>query len=136
MLVFIALLGLALNVLVNDDNNGEDWDNSEFDGIADPEHAVHEAKDVIVPVWITLCVICLVLTITEIILLARQKLRPLAFLFMNIIKAAIWTVLFTLDLISAITAGGRTASTVGIIIDSVILYVFLPLPPPPTHFTH
>lgn len=124
MLVFIALLGLALHVLVTyDNNNDENWDDSRFDGISDPEHVVHVATDVIVPTWMTLCVICLVLTITEIILLARHKLRPLAFLIMNVIKTAIWTALFILDIISAVTAGGRTTSVVGIIIDAILLYV-------------
>lgn len=123
MLVFIALLGLALGVLVTYDSNDEDWDNSRFDNIPDPEHVLHEAKNIFVPVWIALCVICLILTITEIILLARHKLRPLAFLIMNVIKTAIWTALFVLDIISAVTAGGRTTSIVGIIIDAILLYV-------------
>ena len=128
MLLFIALLGLALGVLdTYENNNDEDWDNTQFDNVSDPEHVVHVATDLIVPVWITICVICLVLTITEIILLARQKLRPLAFLIMNVIKTAIWTTLFILDIVSAVTEGGRTVSVVGIIIDVILLYVS---PPP------
>ena len=123
MLVFIVLLGLSLGVLVTYDNNDEDWNDSRFDNIPDPEHVIHEAKNVFVPIWITLCVICLILTITEIILLARHKLRPLAFLIMNVIKTAIWTALFVLDIISAVTAGGRTTSIVGITIDAILLYV-------------
>ena len=123
MLVFIALLGLALGVLVTYDNNDEDWDDSRFDNFPNPEHVVHEARNVFVPIWITLCVICLILTITEIILLARHKLRPLAFLTMNVIKTAIWTALFVLDIISAVTAGGRTTSIAGMIIDTILLYV-------------
>lgn len=123
MLAFIALLGLAFGILATYDNNNEDWDNTQFNNVNDPEQVFHVAKDAIVPVWITLCVICLVLTITEIILLARHKLRPLAFLITNVIKASIWTALFILDIISAVTEGGRTTSAVGIIIDTILLYV-------------
>lgn len=128
MLIFIALLGLAEDLLISyDNNNDEDWDDTKFDNVNDPEHVVHVATNIVVPVYITLCVLCLVLTITEIILLARHKLRPLAFLVMNVIKTAIWTVLFVLDIVSAVTAGGRTTSAVGIIIDAILLYVSSPL---------
>jgi hypothetical protein len=122
MIIFIGLLGLALGVLVRYDDD-EDYyysGNDEFEDISD--HAVHVAKDIVAPIWITLCAICLILTITEIILLARHKLRPLAFLVMNVIKCAIWTALFILDIISAVSVGGRTTSIAGIIIDAILLY--------------
>jgi hypothetical protein len=127
MLVYIALLALAIDILVSYENNdNEDWDDTQFDNLSDPQNVVHKALDYVVPVWMVLCVICLVLTITEIILLARHKLRPLAFLVMNIIKTAIWTPLFGLDVFSAIRAGERTATVVAILIEAVLLYVFLP----------
>lgn len=122
MLLYIVLLGLALGLLVSYDNNTPDWDSTQFDNINDPEHVVHEATDVVVPVWVALCVICLILTFTEILLLARHKLRPLAFLIMNVVKTTVYTMLFILDIISAATAGGRTISVLGLIIDIIILY--------------
>ena len=129
MLVFIALLGLAFGLLINYENdNNVDWDYTQFDNGNDPEHVVNVAKDIIVPVWMTLCVVCLVLTITEIILLARHKLRPLAFLTMNVVKSAVWTVLFILDILSTVDAAGRTTSVLGIIIDTILAYASLPYP--------
>ncbi|KAG0650543.1 hypothetical protein D0Z07_3076 [Hyphodiscus hymeniophilus] len=103
MLVFIPLLVVSYK-----NNNDEDWDgtSTRYD------------------VWITLCGFCLLLTITEIILLARHKLRPLAFLLMNVAKAAIWTALFILDIVSVVNDGGRTTSTVGIILHAVLLLCF------------
>ena len=128
MLLFIALLGVAVGVLVSYDNN-EDWDDTSFDNVSDPGHVVDVATDVVVPIWITLCVICLILTITEIILLLRHKLRPLAFLIMNVVKSAIWTVLFVMDIVSAVDDGDRTTSFLGVIIEAILLYVFCPLLP-------
>ena len=129
MVMFIALLGLAENLLVSYDNdNDEDWDDTAFNNVDDPTLAVHVATNIIVPVYIAMCILCLALTITEIVLLARHKLRPLAFLIINVVKSAIWTGLFVLDIISAVTAGGRTTSVVGIIIDSLLLYVSFLLP--------
>ena len=71
-----------------------------------------------------MCAICVILTITEIILLARHKLKPLAFLVMNVIKSLLWTVLFVLDIVSTATRGGRTASVIAIIIELILVYDF------------
>jgi hypothetical protein len=43
---------------------------------------------------------------------------------MNVIKSTIFTVMFVLDVISAFTQGGRTASVIGLIIDIVLLICF------------
>jgi hypothetical protein len=124
MILFIALLGLALGVLnsweVDNDQDGDD--NAKL-----TEHIAHVTTRVFVPIWITLSVVCLVLTTTEIILLARHKLKPLAFLIINIIKSAVWTALFILDIYSAVTVGGRTISFLGLTIDGILLYVSTPL---------
>lgn len=52
-----------------------------------------------IPVYESVLAVLLILTITEIILLVRHKLRPAAFLIINIIKALIWTAAFVLDII-------------------------------------
>jgi len=66
----------------------------------------------------TMIAICLVLTITEIVLLARHKLKPLTFIIMNVVKSAIWTVIFVFDIISAVDNSARTTSVFGIIIEA------------------
>lgn len=68
--------------------------------------------------------ICLILTITEIILLARHKLKPKTFVIFNTIKSTIWTVLFVLDIVSFVDNNSRTVSFVGLIIEAVLWYVF------------
>jgi len=76
-------------------------------------------------VWISICVLCLVLTITEIILLARHKLKPLTFIIMNVIKTGIWTALFVLDVISAIETSARGTSIGRVITSAILLYVYI-----------
>jgi hypothetical protein len=139
MLVMIALLALSIGVLVS--VNTDNYDFGEYDG--DVDHVVNVATRMCVspvdfplpdlnwflvcrvgPVWISMCAICVILTITEIILLARHKLKPLAFLVMNVIKSLIWTVLFVLDIVSTATRGGRTASVIAIIIELILVYDF------------
>jgi hypothetical protein len=69
-------------------------------------------------------VLLLSLTITEIVLLAKHKLKPLTFLIMNVVKSGIWTVIFVLDVISAVdNSESRTASFLAIIIDGILVYV-------------
>ena len=120
--IFIVVLGLGLDILVSYNDTITEKTRVNTGNVSDTEHIVHVATNVLLPVWITLCAICLILTITEIILLARHKLRPLPFLIMNVIKTAIWTALFILDIISAATEGGRTKSISGIVIDAILLY--------------
>lgn len=71
----------------------------------------------------SIIVLCLCLTITEIVLLARHKLKPLTFVIMNVVKSTIWTIIFVFDVISAVDNRSRTASAIAIIIEAVLLYV-------------
>lgn len=68
-------------------------------------------------------VICLVLTITEIVLLARHKLKPKTFVIFNTIKSTIWTALFIVDIVSFVDTNSRTVSFIGLIIEAVLWYV-------------
>lgn len=78
--------------------------------------------DSIVPIWMVMLVICLVLTITEIVLLARHKLRPKTFVIFNTIKSTIWTILFILDIVSFVDNNSRTTSFIGLIIEALLWY--------------
>jgi hypothetical protein len=42
---------------------------------------------------------------------------------MNAIKTGIWTVIFILDIVSAVNSSARTTSIIGLLIDVVLLYV-------------
>lgn len=119
----IALLALAVGVLVS-----YDGDNNNYYSDSD-EDVIEKAGKVVGPVWIALISTCLILTITEIVLLARKSLKPLTFLITNILKSAIWAVLFVIDIISAVnTSTSRTASIVAILIEAALLLSFwLPL---------
>ncbi|KAK0111254.1 hypothetical protein ONS95_001626 [Cadophora gregata] len=122
-LIMIALLSLAVGVLVHYDNN-DSFYYSDSD-----EDTIEKAGKVVGPVWIALISACLILTVTEIVLLARKSLKPLTFLITNILKSAIWAVLFVIDIISAVnTSTSRTASAVAILIEAALLLSFwLPL---------
>ncbi|KAH6706240.1 hypothetical protein BKA61DRAFT_492515 [Leptodontidium sp. MPI-SDFR-AT-0119] len=118
-LVMIALLALAVGVLVYDNNN----DNYYYSG--SDEDVTKKAGKVVGPIWIALISSCLILTITEIVLLARKSLKPLTFLITNILKSAIWAVLFVIDIISAVnTSTSRTVSVVAILIEAALLLSF------------
>jgi hypothetical protein len=47
----------------------------------------------------------------------------LTFLITNVIKSTIWTVIFIVDVISAVDSRSRTTSAIAIIIEAVLLYV-------------
>ncbi|KAH8667400.1 hypothetical protein BGZ60DRAFT_431641 [Tricladium varicosporioides] len=117
MLAMIALLGLSIGVIVSwqksYNNNGYDADD------------LKKATHIVGPIWITLCVFCVILTIVEIILLARRSLKPIVFLIMNVTKSGIWTVILILDIVSAVTVGGRTTSILGVLIDAILYLSFL-----------
>ncbi|KAH7333370.1 hypothetical protein BKA65DRAFT_43388 [Rhexocercosporidium sp. MPI-PUGE-AT-0058] len=125
-LIMIALLALAVGVLVHYDN--DNYDNY-FYSDSNDEVKIERAGKIIGPIWIALISACLILTITEIVLLARKSLKPLTFLITNILKSAIWAVLFVIDIISAVnTSTSRTASVVAILIEAALLLSFwLPL---------
>ncbi|TVY21591.1 hypothetical protein LARI1_G000159 [Lachnellula arida] len=120
MLAFIGLLAVATGVLAawkQTDNMGDFLDE-------ESDNAVTVASQIVIPIYITVCAICLVLTITEIILLARHKLKPKAFVIMNVIKSVVFTVVLVLDIISLVSV--RTTSLVGSIpIDGVLFLSFL-----------
>ncbi|KAH6671753.1 putative acyl-protein thioesterase 1 [Halenospora varia] len=44
---------------------------------------------------------------------------------MNVIKTGIWTVILILDIVSAVTVGGRTTSILGVLIDAVLYLSFV-----------
>jgi hypothetical protein len=75
---------------------------------------------------LTILCICLLLTVAEIVLLARHKLKPLTFLITNVIKSTIWVVLFILEIVSLTTSrNSHTASALAIIIEGALLCVLL-----------
>ncbi|KUJ13875.1 uncharacterized protein LY89DRAFT_672147 [Mollisia scopiformis] len=120
-LLDLALLGLAVGVIVNWDNN----DGYCADGIDCNFNEVSTGAKIIVPIWMAMLLICLVLTIAEIILLARHKLKPKTFVIFNTIKSTIWTVLFVLDIVSFVDNNSRTVSFVGLIIEAVLWLCFI-----------
>ncbi|CAL3968182.1 unnamed protein product [Diplocarpon coronariae] len=98
-LITIGLLALAVGVLVHDDN-----DNSYDSHSTEDKGGVERAGKMLVymlpgpiiyryqpdvcrirPVWLSLISTCLILTTTEITLLARKRLKPLPFLITNIL---------------------------------------------------
>ncbi|TVY43701.1 hypothetical protein LOCC1_G004781 [Lachnellula occidentalis] len=120
MLAFIALLAVAVRVLGvwKQTDNTDDY----LDGVSD--HAVTVTSHIVIPIYFSVCGVCLILTITEIILLARHKLKPRGFVIMNVIKSAMFTAFVALDIISLV--GARTTSLAGsIIIDGVLFLSFL-----------
>jgi hypothetical protein len=78
----------------------------------------------IVPIWLGILCVCLILTIAEVILFARLKLKPLHFLITNVIKSTIWLALFVLEIVSVVDIHQyHTASVPAIIIEGALLYV-------------
>lgn len=131
-LLDLAILALAVGVIVNwSNNNGDNLDWSDVSTEAkmyvlssDPIWiSANYICSSIVPIWMAMLVICLVLTITEIILLARHKLKPKTFVIFNTIKSTVWTAIFILDIVSFVDSGSRTVSFVGLIIEGVLWYV-------------
>jgi hypothetical protein len=52
--------------------------------------------------WLGLNCFCFILTIVEIILLARHSLKPKTFVIMNTLKSAIWVTIFVFDIIAVV----------------------------------
>lgn len=73
------------------------------------------------PIWIALISVCLILTVTEIVLLARKKLKPLAFLITNALKSAIFLALFIIDIVSTVNSEEHTASAIALVIEAALL---------------
>jgi len=88
------------------------------------------AVEIIAPIWLTVGLICMVLTIVEIILLSRHKLKPKTFVIMNTIKSTIWAGLFLYDLAAVIVynkngEGDSRVSGVGsLIVEAILLMSF------------
>ena len=53
------------------------------------------SEDVVI---LVLCAICLLLDITEMILFRTKRLKPLLFLFFQVVKVALWLVVFAVCL--------------------------------------
>ncbi|KAK6580574.1 hypothetical protein PZA11_006810 [Diplocarpon coronariae] len=116
-LITIGLLALAVGVLVHDDN-----DNSYDSHSTEDKGGVERAGKMLVirPVWLSLISTCLILTTTEITLLARKRLKPLPFLITNILESTIRAVLFVIEIVSAVDApSSRTASALAIMIEAL-----------------
>jgi len=120
LLLFIIFL-LALGVAVL--GRVADTYGDELTG--DEEHVVHVATDILGPIWIALTCSCLILTITEIVLLVRRKLTPLTFLVMSVIKTTIWTVLLIVDVVGTVDGGARAPTALGIIVEGVLWLAFV-----------
>jgi hypothetical protein len=135
-LLDLALLGLAVGIIVNWEHNNDDcadtFDCNYNDNVSTeakmyvhlPVYPLAPANecDSVVPIWMVMLVICLVLTITEIVLLARHKLKPKTFVIFNTIKSTIWTILFILDIVSFVDNNSRTTSFIGLIIEALLWY--------------
>ena len=71
----------------------------------------------------------MILTVVEIILLARHKLTPKTFVIMNTIKSTVWAGLFLYDLATVVRydASGEDNSRVSgvglLIMEAILLYV-------------
>jgi hypothetical protein len=86
--------------------------------------------------YLVFCGLCLILTITEVVMILRRKLHPLAFVIMNVLKSALWTALFVLDFVVSSRQLYHRSAIVGRVIDVILMYVsFLPLNPPHTALT-
>lgn len=79
----------------------------------------------VVPIYIAINAACLVLTIIEIILLAKHLLRPLTFILMNGVKTTIWTGLFIWHIVDLVTPGmiHYSANSISLISTALLLYV-------------
>ncbi|KAF7959431.1 hypothetical protein EAE96_001049 [Botrytis aclada] len=69
--------------------------------------------------------LCIILTITEIVLMFRHKLKLIVFLMMNIFKCASWTALFVVSLWNAFGVVKRTMpNIVSLVVDIILLLAF------------
>ncbi|ATZ51018.1 hypothetical protein BCIN_06g04670 [Botrytis cinerea B05.10] len=76
-------------------------------------------------VYIVFIGLCIILTITEIVLMLRHKLKPIVFLMMNIFKCASWTALFVVSLWNAFGVVKKTMpSIVSLVVDIILLLAF------------
>jgi hypothetical protein len=86
-----------------------------------PSKAKTNRFNSVVGVYLGILSVCFLLTIAEIVQLARHKLKPLFFLITNVIKSAIWTALFLLDIIAAVRRTESRKYGAGVWIVSVLL---------------
>ncbi|KAH8601918.1 hypothetical protein B0O99DRAFT_607738 [Bisporella sp. PMI_857] len=111
-LIIVAALGLSLGAVGYFDNNGWDFTNK-------------TAFNIVAGVGIALGLICLILTITEIILLARRKLKPKTFVIFNAIKSIIWTGLFIWDIVVVVKNDRRRYVALGLVVEAILLLAFI-----------
>ena len=89
----------------------------------------------------TICAICIILIITEIILFARMHLKPLTYLVLQVVKATLWIILFLMTLVGVNRGSGSSAASepvsfgsfsyyllAGLIESIIVLYVISLLP--------
>ncbi|CZT01875.1 hypothetical protein WAI453_007907 [Rhynchosporium graminicola] len=123
--ILIGLLSVAVGFLVHVDNNIDDYNSSSSFSDSD-EEVIEKAGKVVGPVWIALISSCLILTVTEIVLLARKSLKPVTFLITNMLKSAFWGVLFIIDIVAVVksSSGSRVTDTVSLLIEAALLLSF------------
>ncbi|KAN0110570.1 hypothetical protein V8E51_006957 [Hyaloscypha variabilis] len=126
-LLMIAVVALAAGYL------STYVDGSDYDQVVDDNGEIYDvdnntlnvAEHRIVPIWLGILCVCLILTIAEVILFARLKLKPLHFLITNVIKSTIWLALFVLEIVSVVDIHQyHTASVPAIIIEGALLLCF------------
>jgi len=119
-LLMIVVLALALGVV------NSSWAGKKID---DYDGEVRKASKVVSGVYIGIISLCVILTITEIVQLVRHRLKPLFFLITNVIKTAIWTSLFILDIIAVIRqANNRRYGTGGLVVSALLVFsLWVPL---------
>ncbi|KAI9749052.1 MAG: ubiquinone biosynthesis monooxygenase Coq7 [Chaenotheca gracillima] len=75
---------------------------------------------------VLIAAICMILDVTQIILFAKNKLSPLAYLIMNCVTSTIWTIIALIGIVGeSIARGGGVATVVSIIILVVVLAMFI-----------
>lgn len=128
--VDIAVLALTIGIV-------DEWDSSNDSRLTDAvktagkmyvfsPHSLgpmSNSLNSIAPIYIGVISICLILTIAEIILLARRRLKPATFLIMNVIKTTVWTGLFILNILSYASRRAYRSEAVGLGVSALLLYV-------------
>ncbi|TAQ85478.1 hypothetical protein B7494_g6197 [Chlorociboria aeruginascens] len=119
MMYVIVNLGLAIQYL-------NVWHEEEEEGVIIKEGwVVDKAARVVAPIWLSLTIICGILTIAEIVLFAIRKLKPLTFLMLTTVKTGVWTILFVLSMTAENYNSAIFSETISNIILLVILWISL-----------
>ncbi|PQE06001.1 hypothetical protein CJF30_00004924 [Rutstroemia sp. NJR-2017a BBW] len=110
-------MALAIALLMRDDSDGYDDDDESDD-------ADTKASLAIGVLYLVFCGLCIILTITEVVMILRRKMQPLTFVIMNLSKSAFWTALFVLNFVVSSRQLYHRPAIVGIVIDVILILAF------------